>query len=171
MTMLEVLCIHGVDICPSLSCLVRLTRLELLLDLCCPQMAVPHSTLLMLQDWPQLRSLDLSWASPEPVMFGDTLTRLTQLEDVSLNLRDCSGLEQLPPHVTALSLQTSGVLDMAAMSCLQCCSSLRRLRLDCNTGVCTDLVDWCTCAKAHQEWLRGLCVLYSGSVTGPHSPS
>ena len=109
MTMLEVLCIHGVDICPSLSCLVRLTRLELLLDLCCPRMAVPHSTLLMLQDWPQLRSLDLSWASPEPVMFGDTLTRLTQLEDVSLNLRDCSGLEQLPPHVTALSLQTSGV--------------------------------------------------------------
>ncbi len=113
-------------------------------------------TLLMLQDWSQLRSLDLSWASPEPVMFGDTLTRLTQLEDVSLNLRDCSGLEQLPPHVTALSLQTSSVLDMAAMPCLQCCSSLRRLRLDCNTGVCTDLVDWCACANAYQEWLRGL---------------
>ena len=41
---------------------------------------------------------------PEPVIFGETLTRLTQLGSSSLQLVDFSGLEQLPLSVTFLSL-------------------------------------------------------------------
>ena len=97
----------------------------------------------MLQDWPQLRALDLSWISPEPVIFGDTLTRLTQLQDVCIRLLDFSGLAQLPHHVTTLSLATSGLLDVAAVPCLQSCSGLRRLKLECDMGMHTDAVEGC----------------------------
>ena len=97
----------------------------------------------MLQDLPQLRSLDVEWASREPVIFGDTLTRLTQLRDMKLRLLDFSGLAQLPPHVTSSSLQTSEVLDMAAAPCSQSCSSLRSLRLESHMRVYMDAVHWC----------------------------
>ena len=102
---------------------------------CCPQMALPHHTLFVLQDWPQLKSLDLSWASSEPVIFGDTLMRLTQLKDLTLGLLDFSGLVQLPPSVTFLKLHTWELFDVAAAPCLQCCPSLQSLFIKGDKGV------------------------------------
>ena len=67
----------------------------------------------------QLRFLELSWASHEPVIFRDTLARLTQLGTMSLALPDFNALEQLPAHVTFLTLHAWEHLDMAAASCLQ----------------------------------------------------
>ena len=84
---------------------------------------------------PQLRALDLSWASPEPVIFGNTLMRLTQVVNMELKLPDFSRLEQLPPHITQLRLHAWELLDMAAVPCLQCCSSLQSLWLQVDKGV------------------------------------
>ena len=82
----------------------------------------------------QLRSLNLGWDSPEPVIFGETLMGLKQLEHLSLALPDFSGLEQLPPHVTGLILHASKHLDMAVAPCFQRCPSLRSLLLKTDKG-------------------------------------
>ena len=161
MTMLQVLSIQGVTRYPSLSCL-RLIRLELTsqplsgpplhqASADVPQrLKVCHAspTLLLVLRWlcpttllfkcrkvlSQLRCLDLSWDSPEPVRFGETLMGLKQLETMHLVLPDFSGLEQLPPNVTCLTLHASKHLDMAAAPCLWRSSSLRILMLQANKG-------------------------------------
>ena len=63
------------------------------------------------------------------------MMRLTQLGAVSLALPDLSGLEQLPPHVTFLSLHTWEALDIAGAPCLQSCSSLQTLLLTAHKGM------------------------------------
>ena len=110
---------------------------------CCPQMAFPHYTAFLIQDLPQLRLLDLMWASRDPVIFGDTPMRLTQLEDLSPSLPDFSGLEQLPLHVTYSSLHTRERLDRVTAPCLQCCSGLQSLMLHANEDVHSHAVDLC----------------------------
>ena len=156
-TMLEDLFIRDVAHCPSLSGLSRLTSHRLVgqplssqasADI--PQgLKVCHtsSTLLLVlrllclttlfkcrKGLSELRSLDLTWDSPEPVRFGGTLMGLKQLETVHLALPDFSGVEQLPPHVTCLTLHASKHLDMRAVPCLQRCSSLRTLLLQLKKG-------------------------------------
>ena len=94
-----------------------------------------HTLFLCLKDLPRLRSLYLSWASPEPVTFEETLMGMTQLETLDLQLSDFSGLQQLPPHVTSLSLCFCKLLDMATAPCLQSCSGLQSLVLKSDAGV------------------------------------
>ena len=77
----------------------------------------------------------MDWASPEPMLFGDALRGLTQLDTLELDLSDFSELQQLPPHVTDLSLHTRQLLDMATAPCLQSCSGLHSLMLEASAGV------------------------------------
>ena len=102
----------------------------------CAEMPLPdHTVSLCCKDLPQLRSLNMSWGSFEPVIFGDALMGLTQLKTLDSNLLDFSGLQQLPPHVTSLSLRTWKLLDMATAPCLQSCSGLHSLAIDSDAGV------------------------------------
>ena len=94
-----------------------------------------HTLFMCCKDLPQLRSLYLSWASPEAVASGDTLMELTQLESLELHLSHFSALQQLPPHVTYLGLCTWNLLDMATAPCLQSCSGLHSLELISDAGV------------------------------------
>ena len=81
----------------------------------------------------QLKSLFLSWASPEPVMYGDILMGLTRLESLNLHLADCTRLQQLPPHITSLTLHTWRLLDMATAP-LKSCPGLQCLKLESDAG-------------------------------------
>lgn len=114
-------------------CLQDLPQLRsLYLNWTSPEPVVFGDTLMGLT---QLRSLHLSWTSPEPVMFGDALMGLTQLETLDFHLSDFSGLQQLPPHNTSLTLHTFKLLDVAMVPCLQSCSGLQRLKLHSAAGV------------------------------------
>ena len=105
-------------------------------------MPLPDHTMFMCcQNLSQSRSLYLSWASPEPVIFGDTLTRLGQLETLDVDLSDFSGLQQLPPRVTSLGLHAWNLLDMATAPGLQSCSRLQSMELISTEGGHT--LDFC----------------------------
>lgn len=68
------------------------------------------------------------------MLFGNALNGLTQLETLDLHLSDFSALPELPAHVTSLGLHTWKLLDMAAAPCLQSCSRLKSLMLECEAG-------------------------------------
>ena len=105
------------------------------------QMPFPDHTLdFCCKDLSELRMLYLKWASPEPVIFGDALMGLAQLETLELELSDFRRLQQLPPHVKSLGLGTWKLLDMAMVPCLQSCSSLQSLEFDSDAGVRRDAV-------------------------------
>ena len=70
----------------------------------------------------------------EPVIFGSSLSQLTQLDIVTLNLTDFSGLEHLPPHVSSLNLSAWEHLDMTVAPWLLRCSSLQSLVLQTSKG-------------------------------------
>ena len=101
----------------------------------CTDTLPDHTSLLCCKALHQWISLYFSWASTEPLIYGDALIWLTQLDYMSLHLPDFSRLQQLPPHVTALSLRTRKLLDMAMAPCLQSCSGLQ-----CLMQVCTDML-------------------------------